>query len=171
MAKDLKEKLNALSIVWNDKSHQYEIANDVVSEVERFIQENTCIEVQTLNAETGKFDISYEKIEKIDSDTLNKIVWKKRTNINNKKKEIEGKRKQCVAIMINDFVDYCKVLESQLDTASNALTALINDYKSRGVVEETHKATVYKLTIKTESLSAKEKIMKYAQKLGCEVKE
>lgn len=167
MAQEI-EKLNALSIVWDKDSHLYKIANDVVEEVKKFIEENTSIEVQNLNATTGEIEISYEKIEKIDNDNLNKIVWKKRTNLNNKKKEIETKRKQAVAIMINGFVDYCKALESQLDQASKSLTAMINEYKPK---DETQKAVTYKLVIKTDSLFVKKKLEEIALQMGAEVSE
>ena len=162
----VEEKKN-LEIVWNDEKHLYQIAQDVEREVDEFINRCLCKEVSVINS-NGEIEKELIPFEKIEDDETKKMVWKKRTELNKKSKEIADTRKKCVAIMINGFVDYCKGIESKINSASSKLTAMLDEYEPK---EEKVKPTIYKLVIKTESLSTKKKIEEIALSMGCEVSE
>ena len=146
---ETKDKLGAL-VKWNEELHLYELVEENEQALQDFILKNTSREILTLDIQTGKMVATYEPIEKIESEADNKLVWKLRKALNAKKREIDAKRKQAVAIMINNFVDYCKGLTTPLDEASKKLTRLINEYKASLASEtETPTEKNYTITIKT----------------------
>lgn len=163
-----KEQMTKIAVVWDKKDHIYKIEGSAQAEIDKFILANTCIEEAQIDAKTGKFVSKYIDIEKITDDEMYKVVYKKRTNLNNKSKEIAKKRKMAVAIMINDFQNYCKEIESQLDCASDKLTALLNEYKPK---EKTVKPPVYELKIKTTDIKLYEKVKQFALDIGLKVEE
>ena len=162
---EIKEKLGSL-VQWNNELHIYEIADTNQEALDEFIMKNTSREISTLNALTGEFITTYEPILKIENEADNKLVWKLRRNLNAKKKEIDTKRKQAVAIMINNFVDYCKGLSSQLDSASKMLTKMLNDYKPKKVEEQETTEKVVSITITTTNAELVGKIIELAKDNG-----
>lgn len=161
-------KLQEIDVVWNEELHLYTIKDWVENAVDDFILENTSVQQQTLDVSTGTFITENIPVEKIESDALYSIMWKKRTILNNRAKEIATKRKQAVAIMVNGFIAYCKMLESKISDASDSITRMLNEYKPK---EQKPTKTIYKLVIKTESLDVKKKLEKIALKYGAEVSE
>lgn len=162
---ETKEKLGAL-VKWNDELHIYELADENKEALENFIIANTSREVMSLNTQEGVMEVKYEPIEKIESEADNKLVWKLRKNLNAKKKEIDTKRKQAVAIMVNDFIDNCKSYTTPLDEASKKLTALINEYKASKVGEEAQAEKKYTITIKTTNAELVKQIEDLAYQNG-----
>ena len=160
------EEKKKFELVWNKDKHVYEIATEVEKELNDFISKCLCREVSVI--ENGEVKADLIPFDKIEDDETKKMVWKKRTELNKKAKEIADTRKKCVAIMINGFVEVCKSMESRITEASNQLTKLLDEYEPKEVKE---KPIVYKLVIKTESLSTKKKIEEIALSMGCEVSE
>lgn len=162
----MAKEINQIEVVWNNDLHLYQIDGVEQKVIDDFILKNTSKEIATLDTQTGAFITTYEPIVKIENDADNKLVWKLRTNLNKKKKEIETKRKQAVAIMINNFVNYCKGIENQIDLASKNLTRLLNEYKPKEI-KETKKYFTIKIT--SDNFGAIQKLEGIAMSMGLEV--
>lgn len=160
-----QEKLGAL-VVWNNDLHIYELTNENEIQLQDFIKRNTSREISTLNVATGVMETTYEPIEKIENESDNKLVWKLRRNLNAKKKEIETKRKQAVAIMINDFVACCKTMEKEIDDASKRLTTMLNEYKPKETAE---KQKYFVLKVASNNMGLIQKLEGIAMSMGLEV--
>ena len=162
------ESIKDLEVGWNNELHVYQFKELLNNAVDNFIKENTSIENSILDVKNGTFKTTYTPVKKIDSDELYKIMWKKRTILNNRAKDIAKKRKQAVAIMVNGFVSQCKEIETKIIDASENITKMLNEYKPR---EQSKPTTIYKLVIKTDSLEVKKKLENIALDNGAEVSE
>ena len=134
--------MNELVIDYNKETHQYEIVSENALE--------NCQEFIKLYEQANLV---------ISNDDDYKFLYKNRTIINNKVKEIKETRKQACKTITGNFEKSCKELEKELEQASNRITKRLEEYKPRETNE------VYVLTIKTTKLSSFRKIMSFAEKM------
>ena len=138
-----------IEVKYSDISHRYEIDfEEALKNCNSFIAER-------LNEDM-----------KIENDDDFKYIWKCRTEINNKAKEISDTRKQAIKVITGKFEQDCKALEKQLSIASNMLTEKLMAYKPKD-----EPRTKYKLTVVLDNKNGFEKLKKLAQQFGAEIKE
>ena len=138
-----------IEIKYSDISHRYEVNFDEALK--------TC---NSFIAERLNEDMV------IENDDDYKFLWKCRTEINNKAREISSTRKQAVKVITGKFEADCKALEKQLITASNIITEKLKKYKA-----DDGEKTRYKLTLVLDSKNGFEKLKKMALQFGAEIKE
>lgn len=131
-----------LVIKYNDDTHKWELAlEDALTKVQAFIKSLEHSELVIQN------DLDY------------KLIYKNRTDINNKVKEIASIRKQAIKSITGDFEKACKTLESELINAANRMTTRLNEYKPKVKGDD-----IYVMTFSTNDKKAYEKVKAYILK-------
>ena len=127
--------MEKLEITYNNETHKWDI------------------ELENALKKVKEFIAQYEHPELVIQNDLDyKTLWKNRTELNNKAKEISQVRKQAVRTITGDFERSCKTLEKEIVAAATRMTEKLLAYKPR---EENE---TYILTFKTTDKKTYEKL-------------
>lgn len=148
----INEEQNNLVATYDEQNKIYVIKNfeAVKDACSKFIDENAHLEL-IVNDKTSR-----------------DLLYKARTKIRNKTKEISSKRISLNNDLVGTINDQFKSLEAMLKAADQEMTFKINTYDA---MQEPSKPATISLIITSDNVDAIESVKKYAIRKGCKVTE